>query len=100
MQNVEPSSRLENNLVGSLVKEYEDIFQPTPVGVPSEREMAYTIPLEEDHKPLFRPIYRPSPLEIEEAKRQITEYVYKGWIEPNSSPYGSPILFVKKKMVD
>ena len=97
VQNKEPSSRLENNLIGSLVKEYEDIFQPIPAGLPPVREMAHTIPLEEGHKPPFRPIYRLSPLEIEEAKRQITEYIHKGWIEPSSSPYGSPILFVKKK---
>ena len=59
--------------------------------------MAHTLPLEESHKPPFRPIYRLSYLEIEEAKRQITKYTHKGWIEPSSSPYGSPILFVKKK---
>ena len=59
--------------------------------------MAHTLPLEESHKPPFRPIYRLSYLEIEEAKRQITKYTHKGWIEPSSSPYGSPILFVKNK---
>ena len=61
------------------------------------REMAHTIPLEDGHKLSFRPIYRFSPLEIEEAKRQIKEYIHKGWIELSSSPYGSSILFVKKK---
>jgi hypothetical protein len=35
-------------------------------------------------------------LEIEEAKRQTTYNIHKRWIEPNSSSYGSPILFVKK----
>jgi hypothetical protein len=79
------------------VKEYEDIFQSKPAGLPPVREMAHTIPLEEGHKPPFRPIYRLSPLEIEEAKRQITEYIQKGWIKPSFSPYGSPILFVKTK---
>ena len=61
------------------------------------REMAHAIPLEDGHKPPFRSIYRLNPLEIEEAKRQIKEYIHKRWIEPSSSPYGSPILFVKKK---
>ena len=36
-------------------------------------------------------------MEIEEVKWKITEYIHKGWIEPRSSPYGLPILFVKKK---
>ena len=58
--------------------------------------MAHTIHLEPDGKPPFSPIYRVSPLELQDAKRQIKEYLEKGWIEPNSSSYGSPILFVKK----
>jgi hypothetical protein len=33
VQNKEPSSRLENNLIESLVKKYEDIFQPIPTGL-------------------------------------------------------------------
>jgi hypothetical protein len=59
--------------------------------------MTHIIPLEPDGKPPFRPIYRLSPLELQEAKKQIKEYLEKRWIEPSSSPYGSPILFVKKK---
>ena len=42
-------------------------------------------------------MYRLSPLEQEEAKKQITKYLAKGWITPSSSPYGQPILFVSKK---
>ena len=45
--------------------------------------MAHTISLEEGRKPPFRPIYRLNHLEIEEAKRQITKYIHKGWIEPS-----------------
>jgi len=36
-------------------------------------------------------------LELEEAKKQIKEYFEKEWIEPSSSPNGSPILFIEKK---
>ena len=67
-----------------MVKEYEDIFQPIHAGLLPEREMAHTISLKEGHKPPFKPIYKLSLLEIEEAKRQIIEYVHKGWIEPSS----------------
>lgn len=58
--------------------------------------MAHTIPLEPDGQPPFRLIYRISPLELQEAETQIKEYLGKKWMESNSSPYGSPILFVKK----
>ena len=72
VQNKEPSSRLKNNLVGSLVKEHEDTIQPILARLSPEREMANSIPLEEGHKPVFRLIYRLNPLEVEEANRKIT----------------------------
>ena len=59
--------------------------------------MAHTIPLEEGSKLHSRPIYRLSPRELEEVKRQVQEYLEIFWIEPSASPYGSPILFVQKK---
>jgi hypothetical protein len=88
---------IKNSFVGPLVKEYEGIFQPITPYLPPEREITHTIPFEEGHKPLFRPIYRLSLLDIEEAKRLIAKYIHKGWIEPSSLPYGSLILFVKKE---
>ncbi|MGL5500526.1 MAG: reverse transcriptase/ribonuclease H family protein, partial [Plesiomonas shigelloides] len=38
-----------------------------------------------------------SPAERAEAEKQISKLLSKGWIAPSSSPFGSPILFVKKK---
>lgn len=35
--------------------------------------------------------------ELVEIKRQLSEYLEKGWIRPSASPYGSPVLFVRKK---
>jgi hypothetical protein len=60
-----------------VLEEYADVFQPIPTGLPPEREMAHTIPLEPDGKPPFRPIYRLSPLELQEAKKHIKEYLEK-----------------------
>ncbi|GBG86549.1 hypothetical protein CBR_g41612 [Chara braunii] len=42
-------------------------------------------------------IYRMSPSELDELRRQLKELVEKGWIRPSVSPYGSPVLFVPKK---
>ena len=80
-----------------LGKEFGDIFGEVPQGLPPACNVGHTIPLEPGSTPPFRPFYRLSPLELEEAKRQIDEYLEKGWIEPSSSPYGAPILFVPKK---
>lgn len=38
-----------------------------------------------------------SPLEMEELKRTLEEYMEKGFIEPSQSAWSSPVLFAKKK---
>ena len=42
-------------------------------------------------------MYRLNPQEREEVTKQVTELLKKGLIEPSTSPYGAPILFVTKK---
>ncbi|CAI7770301.1 unnamed protein product [Closterium sp. NIES-53] len=81
----------------ALAEEYFEVFQPIPDGLPPDRAVGHTIPVEPGKAPPFRPLYRLSPTEYEEAKQQIEEYLRKGWIEPSASPYGAPILFVHKK---
>ena len=81
--------------VQTLLDEFIDVFpDDIPARLPPDRGTDHTIPLEPGAKPVFRPMYRLSPLEITEAKKQITEYQAKGWIVPSYSPYGQPILFV------
>ncbi|GKA47914.1 putative reverse transcriptase domain-containing protein [Tanacetum coccineum] len=41
--------------------------------------------------------YRLAPFEMEELSSQLRELQDKGFIRPSSSPWGAPILFVKKK---
>ena len=53
----------------TMVEEYVDVLQPILIGLSPEREMAHTILLELDSKLPFRPIYRLSPLELQEAKK-------------------------------
>ena len=35
--------------------------------------------------------------ELEEIKKQLKELQEKGFIRPNSSPWGAPVIFVDKK---
>ena len=42
-------------------------------------------------------MYRLSPAEKADSEQQVKEYLDKGWVTPSKSPYGAPILFVKKK---
>ena len=38
-----------------------------------------------------------APTELKELKEQLQELLDKGFIRPSSSPWGAPVLFVKKK---
>ena len=52
-----------------LGEEFGDVFGEVPHGPPPARNVGHTIPLEPGSTPPFRPLYRLSPLELEEAKR-------------------------------
>ncbi|KAL0448846.1 UNVERIFIED_CONTAM: Transposon Ty3-G Gag-Pol polyprotein [Sesamum latifolium] len=38
-----------------------------------------------------------APVELQELKKQLEELLEKGFIQPSTSPWGAPVLFVKKK---
>ena len=83
--------------VKTILDEYADIFtDELPAELPPTRNVGHSIPTEPGHVPPFRPMYRLSPMETREAKEQITKLLEKGLIEPSTSPYGAPILFVPK----
>ena len=81
-----------------LLQTYRDVFPVAlPAGLPPSREVDHAIELELGAPPPSRPTYRMSFLELEELEKQLKEYSDNGWIRPSQSPYGAPILFVKKK---
>nr|GFA11830.1 putative reverse transcriptase domain-containing protein [Tanacetum cinerariifolium] len=47
--------------------------------------------------PVTRAPYRLAPSEMKELAEQLKELSDKGFIRPSSSPWGAPVLFVKKK---
>ena len=61
------------------------------------RDVDHKIELVPDAKPVIRPTYPMSAKELEELKKQLDELESAGYIRPSKSPYGSPVLFVKKK---
>ncbi|KAJ9516227.1 hypothetical protein QJQ45_001146 [Haematococcus lacustris] len=80
----------------SLLAEYSDVFTPL-TGLPPDRPVGHTIPLEPGNRPPATPMYRLSKPEHDELKQQIQDLLAKGMIEPSSSPYAAPVLFVQKK---
>lgn len=83
------------NTVTSILAEYSDVFEPIS-GPPPDRGIGHTIPLLPDAQPSFQRMYRLSPAELEEVKKQVTDLLEKGLIEPSTSPWGAPILFATK----
>jgi len=82
--------------VRSLLEEYRDVAAELPEGLPPDRGVGHVINLVPGAMPQYRPIYRLSPLEMEELTKQIETLMQKGFIEPSCSPWGAPILFVAK----
>ena len=59
--------------------------------------MEHVIPTLPDAQPPFMRMSRLSPAELAEVKSQVQDLLKRGLIEPSTSAYGAPILFVKKK---
>ncbi|KAG2212941.1 hypothetical protein INT45_002311, partial [Circinella minor] len=92
-------SDLEENKIPEelqpLVEEYQDIFRDELPGLPPDRGFEHVIDTG-DEKPVSRPPYKMSPLELDELRRQLNELLELGLVVPSASPWGSPVLFVKK----
>lgn len=77
---------------------YRDVFPDAlPDGLPPSREVDHRIELFPGSSPPSRPTIRLSATELVELKKQLTELEAAGFIRPSKSPFGAPILFVKKK---
>ncbi|GBG91367.1 hypothetical protein CBR_g52254 [Chara braunii] len=79
-----------------LLDEFADIFE-SPTGVVPDRPISHEIILEAGAVPPKGCIYRMSEEELEVLRAQLDDLLAKGWIRPSSSPYGAPVLFVRKK---
>ena len=85
--------------IKAILTEYRDVFPiDLPIGLPPVRKgHQFKIDLEDDVPPVHRPLYKLSPLALEEAKKQIQSLLEHKFIRPSESPYGAPVLFVPKK---
>ncbi|KAL0537052.1 hypothetical protein IC582_026020 [Cucumis melo] len=80
-----------------VVRDYPDVFPKELPGLPPHREVEFAIELEPGTVPISRALYRMAPAELKELKVQLLELLDKGFIRPSVSPWGAPVLFVKKK---
>ncbi|KAL4037318.1 hypothetical protein IC575_000910 [Cucumis melo] len=80
-----------------VVRDYPDVFPKELPRLPPHREVEFAIELEPGTVPISRAPYRMAPEELKELNVQLQELLNKGFIRPSVSPWGAPVLFVKKK---
>ena len=81
-----------------LLETYKDVYPiQLPDGVPPTRNISHPVPLEPGSRPASKPMYRLSPKETLDMEVQIADLLRRGFITPSTSPYGAPVIFVKKK---
>jgi len=79
-----------------VVSEFEDVFQDIP-GLPPRRAIDFSIELQPGTVLISRAPYRMAPVEMRELQVQLEELTAQGFIRQSHSPWGAPVLFVKKK---
>ena len=82
---------------GKKLREFPDVFPEELPRVPPEREVDLSIEVVQGTTPISRTPYRMAPTELKELKTQLQELLDKGFIRPSISPWGAPVLLVKKK---
>ncbi|XP_070005143.1 uncharacterized protein [Nicotiana sylvestris] len=80
-----------------VVREFPEVFPDDLPGLPPERIIYFGIDLMLGTQPISIPPYRMTPAELNELREQLKDLLEKGFIMPSVSPWGTPVLFVKKK---
>ncbi|KAL0295084.1 UNVERIFIED_CONTAM: Transposon Ty3-G Gag-Pol polyprotein [Sesamum angustifolium] len=80
-----------------VVRVFPEVFPDDLPGLPTHREVNFTIETLPEVAPISIPPYRMEPVELQEIKKQLEEWLKKGFVRPSTSPWGAPVLFVKKK---
>lgn len=79
-------------------EEFRDVVtNDQPTSLPPQRDLTHRIILIEPTKSTYRRQYKLSYSEKQELNKQVDELLKQGFIKPSSSPFNSPVLFVKKK---
>ncbi|GJS67642.1 putative reverse transcriptase domain-containing protein [Tanacetum coccineum] len=80
-----------------VIRDFPEVFPEDLPGLPPPRQVEFRIDLVPGAAPIARAPYRLAPFEMKELSVQLQELLEKGFIRPSSSPWGAPVLFVKKK---
>ena len=79
-----------------IVRDFSNVFLDDLLDLPLEMKVKFTIDLVPGTNPISKVPYRMAHIELKELEVQLQELLGKGFIRPNVSPWGAPMLFVKK----
>jgi hypothetical protein len=82
--------------IKQLLSHYQHLFSK-PQGSPPKRSVDHAIDLIPGAPPFRLRPYRYTPQQKDEIEKQVQEMLNSGIVQPNSSPFVSPVLLVKKK---
>ncbi|GJY29241.1 putative reverse transcriptase domain-containing protein [Tanacetum coccineum] len=80
-----------------VVRDFEDVFPEELSGLPLQQQVEFHIDLVPGATPIVKFPYRLAPSKMQELSGQLQELQDKGFIRPSHSPWGEPVLFIKKK---
>ncbi|GJW42274.1 putative reverse transcriptase domain-containing protein [Tanacetum coccineum] len=80
-----------------VIRNFPEVFPKELPRLPPPRQVEFRIDLVPVAAPVARAPYRLASSEMKELSVQLQELQKKGFIRPSSSPWGAPVLFVKKK---
>nr|GEY99534.1 putative reverse transcriptase domain-containing protein [Tanacetum cinerariifolium] len=80
-----------------IVREFPDIFPEDLHRLPPVCQVEFQIDLILGTTPVAHAPYILAPSKMQELSNQLQELIGRGFIRPSTSPWGAPLLFVKKK---
>ncbi|KAL0458747.1 UNVERIFIED_CONTAM: Transposon Ty3-G Gag-Pol polyprotein [Sesamum latifolium] len=80
-----------------VVRDFPEIFPDDLPGLPPHKKVDFAIETLPGVAPISIAPYRMTPVELQELKKQIEELLEKEFIQPSTSPWRAPVLFVKMK---
>ena len=80
-----------------VVREFPHVFLEELPSIPLEREVDLSIEIMPGIAPVSRAPDKMAPVKLKELKVQLQDLLDKGFVRLNVSPWGAPVLFVKKK---
>ncbi|KAH0773702.1 hypothetical protein KY290_010839 [Solanum tuberosum] len=80
-----------------VVSKFLEVFPNDFPSIPPKREIDFGINFLPDTQPISIPPYRMALAELKELKEQLKDLLDKGFIQPSISPWGTQVLFMKKK---